>query len=256
MRKPVFAANWKMNKTIHDAESYCDSLLKLKPDTTVADIVVAPPFTAVNAVATRLKGSGIQTAAQNVSTELSGAFTGEIGLPMLTEAGCSVVIVGHSERRTLFGESPGVISSKLERVISGGLTAIFCIGETLSEREQGTTDNVLKHQLEMSLKPLQALLSDRDRQLIVAYEPVWAIGTGKVATPEQAQLAHHQIRVILGNLLGTDAAKRIRIQYGGSVKPDNTAILMSQPDIDGALVGGASLAPDSFFDIVRIGSVV
>ncbi len=252
-RRPIFAANWKMNKTAREAKLYCAEFSALGIDPSIADVVICPPFTALDSVRTSLPQT-IGVGAQNSSNHLSGAFTGEISIGMVAETGCSHVIVGHSERRALFNESPALLSEKLDRVIECGLHAIFCVGETLADREANLTQQVLLSQLQGSLKPILSELSTRWTQLTIAYEPVWAIGTGKVATVDQAQDAHHFIRSTLSGLLGPQAGKGIRIQYGGSVKPDNVKELMAQPDIDGALVGGASLDPRSFYEIIKNGA--
>jgi len=251
-RRPIFAANWKMNKTTSEAKTYCAQFGNHVIDPTIADVVICPPFPSLHAVRLALP-TAIGVGAQTVANQLSGAYTGEIAIGMIADAGCTHVIVGHSERRALYHETPALLAEKLERVINEGLTAIFCVGETLSDRENGQTQAVLLTQLQGSLKPILAVLSDRWQQLVVAYEPVWAIGTGKVATVDQAQEAHDFIRSTLKGLLGPIAAKGIRIQYGGSVKPDNVKELMAQPDIDGALVGGASLDPESFYEIIKNG---
>lgn len=251
-RRPIFAANWKMNKTTSDTHEFCSQLSQYTIDHNLADIAIVPPFTAIAAARQNLP-TPIQIGAQNVSPHLSGAYTGEISVPMLTELGCGLVIVGHSERRAIFHETDDEIAAKLDRVLASGLSAILCIGEQLSDRENGHTETVVLNQLNGALKPNLALLSDSWQRLTIAYEPVWAIGTGKVATVDQAQTAHHFVRNTLESLLGNSAANGIRIQYGGSVKPDNISALMVQPDIDGALVGGASLDAKSFYEIIKNG---
>jgi triosephosphate isomerase len=246
LRRPIIAANWKMHKTTGEAEKFARNLelhLKDPPD---LDVVVAPPFTALGAVGPLLQATGVALAAQNVHPEPSGAFTGEVSVPMLVDLGCSYVILGHSERRALFGETSALVARKLCAVQAAALRPILCIGETLDEREAGNTFDVVGGQLEESLEGADPARAD---ELVIAYEPVWAIGTGKTATPEMAQEVHGFIRQRLEELLG-ESARQIRIQYGGSVKPENSAELMAQPDIDGALVGGASLDPDSFFAII------
>lgn len=254
-RRPIFAANWKMNKTAREATLYCTEFsgLGLGLGSSNADIVICPPYTALDAVRSSLH-SAIGVGAQNCSNQLSGAFTGEISIGMLSDAGCTHVIIGHSERRAVFNESPSLLSEKLDRAIECGLHVIFCVGETLADRQANHTQQVLLSQLQGSLKPILSELSTRWTQITIAYEPVWAIGTGKVATVDQAQEAHRFIRSTLSGLLGPQAAKGIRIQYGGSVKPDNIKELMAQPDIDGALVGGASLDPRSFYEIIKNGA--
>jgi triosephosphate isomerase (TIM) len=240
-RLPILAANWKMHKTIAEAVAFAAAF---KPLVTRAatEIVIAPPFTALAAVGRELAGSNVRLAAQNVHPEKQGAFTGEIAPPMLVELGCHYAIVGHSERRALFGESSAFVAKKAAALLAHGILPIVCVGETLAEREAGRTFAVLEDQLSGSLAEIPASLA---AEVVLAYEPVWAIGTGKTATPATAQEAHAMIRGWLGKRFGPPA-DRIRIQYGGSVKPENTAELMAQPDIDGALVGGASLDPNSF----------
>jgi triosephosphate isomerase len=249
MRKPVIAGNWKMYKTV--AESV-DTALALKPLVTNAnhcEVVIAPVFTALKTVADRLEGSNIQVSGQNCSTEVEeGAHTGEIAAFMLRDARASHVIIGHSERRQFYSETDAMVSRKCQAAISAGLTAILCVGETLDQREQGNAESVVRGQLNGGLSGLTA--HDLDR-IIVAYEPVWAIGTGRTATPEQAQEMHAFIRRVFTEGHTATAAKTLRILYGGSVKPENIAALMAQADIDGALVGGASLKADSFAKIVN-----
>jgi triosephosphate isomerase len=246
VRKPILAANWKMHKTIAESVAFAQAFRPLVAKAAV-EVVVAPPFTALAAVARELAGSNVKLAAQNVHPEKQGAFTGEIAPGMLAEIGCAYAIVGHSERRALFGESSEFVARKAAALLANGLLPIVCIGETLDEREAGRTFAVLEAQLEGSLATIPA---ERAAEVVLAYEPVWAIGTGKTATPQIAQEAHGMIRGWLGKRFG-DAAGKMRIQYGGSVKPENTAELMAQPDIDGALVGGASLDPASFARIVQ-----
>ncbi|HEX6045189.1 MAG TPA: triose-phosphate isomerase [Pyrinomonadaceae bacterium] len=249
MRKPVIAGNWKMFKTV--AESV-DTVLALKPLVSNAnhcEVVIAPVFTSIKTVADRLEGSNVFVAGQDCSTEVEeGAHTGEVAAFMLRDAGARYVIVGHSERRQFYGESDPVVNRKVRAGLAGGLTVIMCVGETLDQREQGIAEDVVSGQLTGGLSGLTA--SDLDR-IIVAYEPVWAIGTGRTATPEQAQEMHAFIRRVFADRHSTAAADALRILYGGSVKPDNIAGLMSQADIDGALVGGASLKADSFAQIVN-----
>jgi triosephosphate isomerase len=213
-----------------------------------ADVVIAPPFTALAAAAQALAGSPIALCAQNMHWEREGAFTGEVSPPMLLDAGCTLVILGHSERRQLFGETDEGVSRKGRAAVDHGLTPILCVGETLAERESDRTMEVVERQVERALR---ALTPDEAGRVIVAYEPVWAIGTGRVATPEQAQEVHRFIRRQVSGSHGEPVAAALRILYGGSVKPDNAAGLMAQPDIDGALVGGASLKAESFLRIVR-----
>jgi triosephosphate isomerase len=249
MRKPIIAGNWKMYKTIGEA---VDTALALKPLVSNAnhcEVVLAPVFTAIKTVADRLEGSNVKVAGQNCSTEIEeGAHTGEVAAFMLRDAGARYVIAGHSERRQLYAESDSMVNKKTIAGISAGLTVILCVGESLAQRDQGTAQNVVSSQLRGGLSGLTA--SDLDR-IIVAYEPVWAIGTGRTATPEQAQEMHAFIRRVFAEGQSGEAAQALRILYGGSVKPDNIAGLMAQQDIDGALVGGASLKAESFAQIVN-----
>jgi triosephosphate isomerase len=248
MRKPVIAGNWKMYKTVSDSVATAVALKPLVANANHCEIVIAPVFTALKSVADRLEGSNIHVSAQNCGTEPNeGAFTGEVAAFMIREAGCSHVIVGHSERRQYYFETDEIVSSKARSGLAAGLTVIVCVGETLQQRDAGKALDVVKAQLIGSLSGLTA--SDLDR-IIVAYEPVWAIGTGRTATPEQAQEMHAFIRRVFAERHSPGAADALRILYGGSVKPDNIAGLMKQPDIDGALVGGASLKPESFAEIV------
>ena len=246
MRRTIIAANWKLNMLRHEAREFLATFRADWDTETRAngpEIVIAPPFTALETVARALADCDVAIAGQNVFFESSGAFTGEISPTMLHDAGCQYCIVGHSERRALFGETDQTISRKASALLAAGVRPIVCVGETLEERETGKTRDVLASQLEGSLNRLGA---ENARDIVLAYEPVWAIGTGRTATPEQAQETHAFIRAHLqAGPLG-DQAKNLRIQYGGSVKPDNIRALMAQPDIDGALVGGASLRPDSF----------
>jgi triosephosphate isomerase len=249
MRKPVIAGNWKMFKTVSES---VETALALKPKVANAnhcEVVIAPVFTALKTVADRLEGSNILVAGQNCSTEIEhGAHTGEIAADMLKDAGASYVIIGHSERRQFYCETDSFVSKKTQAAIVAGLGAIVCVGESLEQRDQGNAESVVSGQLEGGLSGLTA--SDLDR-IIVAYEPVWAIGTGRTATPEQAQEMHAFIRRVFAQRYGQGEADALRILYGGSVKPDNITGLMAQPDIDGALVGGASLKADSFAQIVN-----
>ena len=249
MRKPVIAGNWKMYKTLSDA---VDTALALKPlvaNANHCDVIIAPVFTALKTVCDRLEGSNIKVAAQDCSTEQEeGAHTGEVAAFMLRDVGCSHVIVGHSERRQLYGDSDATVNKKTQAGLAAGLVVIVCVGETLEQREAGMAQSVVSGQIIGGLSGLTA--SDLDR-IIVAYEPVWAIGTGRTATPEQAQEMHAFIRRVFAERHSSDSANALRILYGGSVKPDNIQGLMSQADIDGALVGGASLKADSFAQIVN-----
>ena len=242
MRKPFISANWKMNKTIEETEEFINSFLPMVKDITAVDILIAPPFTSLQAVARLLKATNIKLGAQNVFYEEKGAFTGEISPAMLLSAGCSHVIVGHSERRQYFMETDEIVNKKIKTARKNGLDVILCIGESLKEREENKTFEVLDRQLTGSLK-------DTDLNgMIIAYEPIWAIGTGKTATKEQANEAHAFIRGWLKK--NRDGAEKLRILYGGSVTPESIESLMSEPEVDGALVGGASMKPDSFAKIV------
>ncbi len=245
---PLIAGNWKMNKTVAEALALVRDLrgmVSMVRDQ--VEIAVAPPFTALHPVAKALEGSNIKLAAQNVYWEASGAFTGEVSTGMLKEVGCAYVIVGHSERRQFFGETDDTVNRRAQVVLKAGMRAIVCVGETLGEREANKTLAVVERQFRGGLKGF----TDKDSaSLVVAYEPVWAIGTGKVATTAQAQEVHAVIRKLLCEIFGQAAGAAVRIQYGGSVKPDNAADLLAQPDIDGALVGGASLNAAQFMGIV------
>ncbi|HWS88682.1 MAG TPA: triose-phosphate isomerase [Pyrinomonadaceae bacterium] len=249
MRKPVIAGNWKMYKLIAEA---VQTAVELKPRVANAnhcEVVVAPAFTALKTVADRLEGSNIHVAGQDCSTEQKhGAHTGEVAADMLKDAGASHVIVGHSERRQFYHETDDFVNRKALAALKAGLTAIVCVGETLEQRDGGMAERVVKGQVEGGLRDLTA--SDLER-IIIAYEPVWAIGTGRTATPEQAQEMHAFVRRVFAGRFSQEAAAALRILYGGSVKPDNIAGLMKQPDVDGALVGGASLEAESFARIVN-----
>jgi triosephosphate isomerase len=248
MRKPLIAGNWKMFKTVHETVAHITELRRTLKDVINADVVVAPPFTALAAAADRARDSRIAVSAQNLHWEREGAFTGEVSAAMIREAGAQYVIVGHSERRTLFGETNLTVNKKIAAALPADLRPIVCVGETLPQREATQTHDVLDQQLREGLDGFTATQLEA---MVVAYEPVWAIGTGRNATPEQAQDAHAHIRSRLRQWFGADLAERCRILYGGSVKPDNTAALMAQADVDGALVGGASLDVQSFTAIVR-----
>lgn len=247
MRTKVIAGNWKMNNDIAQTAELINAL-KAAKKTSSAAVIVCPPFTSLQAASQLLAGSGIALGAQDVSLHDSGAYTGEVSLAMLKSAGCSYVIVGHSERRQYHGETDAVINQKAKKVIAGGLTPIVCIGETLQEREQGVTATVLTTQTTGVLAGIPA--ADVEK-LIVAYEPVWAIGTGKTATKEQAEEAHRLIRSVIAKLYSSGTAEKVVIQYGGSVKPENAKELLTQKNIDGALVGGACLKADSFLGIIN-----
>ena len=247
MRHPFIAGNWKMFKTVHDTVVYVKEFRSLVKDIEDVEIVLAPPFTAVHAAAEAARNSNIGIAAQNLHWEREGAFTGEISGPMVKEAGAEYVIIGHSERRTLFGETDQSVNRKIGAAIAAGLVPIVCIGETLAEREAGETLSVLDRQIKAGF---DGITGEQVGALVIAYEPVWAIGTGRTATAGQAQEAHAHIRQRLRQWFGAQAADECHVIYGGSVKPDNTKDLISQPDVDGALVGGASLDIKSFFEIV------
>lgn len=249
MRKPVIAGNWKMYKTISESIETALALKPLVANANHCEIVIAPVFTSIKPVADRLEGSNVHIAAQDCSTEVEqGAHTGEVSAEMLRDAGATYCIIGHSERRQYYCESDSFVSRKTHAALSAGLAAIVCVGETLAEREAENAENVVRNQLRGGLGGLTA--TDLPR-IIVAYEPVWAIGTGRTATPEQAQEMHAFIRLVFREEHSEEAAKNLRILYGGSVKPDNVTGLMAQEDIDGALVGGASLKAESFAQIVN-----
>jgi triosephosphate isomerase (TIM) len=244
-RTPYIAANWKMHKTVAEAAEFVDALLP-QIAATQSDVVICPPFTALSAVVERRYGTAVKVAAQNMHEEDSGAFTGEVSAPMLVELDVEAVVLGHSERRQLFGETDEALARKVPAALAAGLEPILCIGESEEARDAGQTEAVLERQLQADLAALEG---GKLSQLVVAYEPIWAIGTGRTATPEQAQETIGFIRDVL-RTRGA-AAEEVRILYGGSVKPDNAAELMSQPDIDGALVGGASLDAADFAAIVK-----
>ncbi|MFI5183981.1 MAG: triose-phosphate isomerase [Vicinamibacteria bacterium] len=247
-RRPVLAGNWKMYKPHAQAAQLAFALREGMGDSLAErDVVVAPPFTSIPAVAEALRGSGIGLAGQNMHPDAEGAFTGEISPVMLREIGCTHVILGHSERRQLFGETDDGVARKTAAALAHGLVPIVCVGETLGEREAGQTMDVVGRQIDGALGRIAPAAV---AGLLVAYEPVWAIGTGKVATPAQAQEVHAFIRQRIGASHGREAAGALRILYGGSVKPDNVGALMAEPDIDGGLVGGASLSAESFLKIV------
>lgn len=249
MRKPVIAGNWKMHKLVAEAVQTVVELKPLVAAVTHCEIVVAPPFTALWAIAQRLEGSNIQIAAQDVcDVNGFGARTGEISALMLWDVGCRYVIIGHSERRQFYGETDELVRRKIGAALEASLTPIICVGETLQEREAGYAEVVVKRQVEAALSDLRP---EEVARLLIAYEPVWAIGTGRTASPEQAQTMHAYIRQRVAALVGEKVADGLRILYGGSVRPDNIRSLMAEPDIDGALVGGASLDPRSFSEIVH-----
>lgn len=247
-RVPLMAGNWKMHGTRAEAIALAEGIKAGVAGLAQREVLVAPPFTVLEAVARVISGTPILLAGQNLHWEPKGAFTGEVSAPMLRDAGCTHVIIGHSERRQFFGETDDSVAKKVASAQAGGLIPIVCVGETLEEREAGQTLEVIGRQLRHGLLGRDAAAICA---LVIAYEPVWAIGTGKVATPEQAQAVHAFIRGTLVELAGTAAEGACRILYGGSVKPDNVDALMRQPDIDGALVGGASLQVESFVRIAK-----
>jgi triosephosphate isomerase len=247
MRTPLIAGNWKMFKTVAETVKYVSQLRALIQETRGVEVVIAPPFTALHAAAESARGSGIGIAAQDLYWEREGAFTGEVSAPMIVDAGARYVIIGHSERRTLFGDTDDTVNRKTAAAMAAGLTPIVCIGETLDQRERGETFGVLDRQIRQGLDGVTASQLAR---MVIAYEPVWAIGTGRNATPAQAGEAHAHLRQRLRQWFGADGADGCRILYGGSVKPGNIAELAAQPDVDGALVGGASLDPAGFAEIV------
>jgi triosephosphate isomerase (TIM) len=247
MRIPLIAGNWKMFKNVSEAVAFAKEFKSIVKDVTGVDIVLAPPFTAVHPVAEAVRASNVAVAAQNLFWEREGAYTGEVSAAMVREAGAEYVIVGHSERRRLFGETDVTVNRKVSAALGADLTPIVCIGETLEEREAGSTFGVLDRQLKDGL---DGVTPEHVAELVIAYEPVWAIGTGRNATSSQAQEAHAHIRARLRQWFGSDTSERCRIVYGGSVKPDNILELVREPDVDGALVGGASLDVRSFGEMV------
>ena len=247
MRTPLIAGNWKMFKTVHETTVFTKELRSVLKDVAGVEIVVAPPFTSVHAAAEALRNSNIAVAAQDLYWEREGAFTGEVSAAMIKDAGAEFVIIGHSERRRLFGETDAMVNRKTMAAIGAGLTPIVCVGETLDERERNETLAVLDRQIKHGL---DSVTGTQIADLVVAYEPVWAIGTGRNATAAQAEEAHQHIRQRLKQWFGGAAAEACHVIYGGSVKPDNIAQLIAEPDVDGALVGGASLEIGSFTDIV------
>lgn len=247
-RRPLIAGNWKMFKTCSEAVETAKHLLKLVSKTTDVDVMIAPPFTALAQVSDVVKGSCISVGAQNLFWEAEGAYTGEISPSMLVSAGCRYVIIGHSERRQYFNETDESVNRKIKSSLKNGLIPVMCVGESEKERELRETFSVLDKQVKNGLEDFSP---DDLKTLVIAYEPVWAIGTGKTATAEQAQEVHEFLRAMLEKKFGNRLAKSMRILYGGSVKPNNIAELMSMPDIDGALVGGASLDPETFSKIIQ-----
>ena len=247
MRRPIVAGNWKMFKTVLEGEALVDGVLGRAKEFGDVEVVVCPPFTALQAAGRRLRGTAVALGAQNCHWESQGAFTGEVAPPMLKDVGCTYVILGHSERRQYFGETDERIQRKAHACLTLGLRPIICVGETLAQRDANQTLPVIEHQLRDCFKSVTAAQAG---DTVVAYEPVWAIGTGKNATPAQAQEVHAFIRAWLARSFDAATAARLRIQYGGSVKPENALELMQQPDIDGGLIGGASLQAEAFLAII------
>ena len=247
MRRPFIAGNWKMNMDRASAVALAGGLAAATADLEGVDVAVCPPSVYLEAVAAAVKGSKVGLGAQNMYFAASGAYTGEISSAMLLDIGCQYVILGHSERRHIFGESDEEINKKVKVALEDGLTPIVCVGETLPERESGATLDVIRGQFNGSLAGLSG---DDMKKIVIAYEPVWAIGTGKTATPQQAEEVHLDLRKIMESCYNNEIAETVRIQYGGSVKPDNAVELLGQPNIDGALVGGASLKVDDFMGII------
>ena len=247
MRTPFVAANWKMHKTVAEATAYAAAFRARMETIRGAEVVVAPPFTALHAVAAALDGSPVGVAGQNLHAAPQGAYTGEVSAGMLRQAGAGYVIIGHSERRQLFGDTDAAVNAKLHAALGAGLVPIVCVGETLDERDSGQMFQVLNRQIAGGLADVEL---EAAGSVVVAYEPVWAIGTGRNALPAQAQEAHAHIRQRITRALDADSAAGCRIIYGGSVKPGNAGALAAEPDVDGALVGGAGLDPDSFAEIV------
>lgn len=248
MRKPLIAGNWKMNKTAREAAELVQALKDKLGEVDEVEVVLCPPFTALDTVKKFLPGTSIGLGAQNVHWEEKGAYTGEVSASMIKESGCHYVIIGHSERRQYFGETNETVNKKVKSALKVGLTPIVCVGERLEEREKDETFQVIDNHVKKGL----AGLSDKEiLKIVVAYEPVWAIGTGKTATPRQANEVHAFIRHLLSDIYSKDIASQMRILYGGSVKPDNISSLISEPEIDGALVGGSSLDAQSFSEIVE-----
>ncbi len=248
MRKPIAAGNWKMFKTAKEASKMISELKELVKGVSDREVVICPPFTALESAVNAAKGSNVKIGAQNLYWEEKGAFTGEIAPGMIKDLGCEYVIIGHSERRQYFGETDATVNKRTFSALKAGLKPIICVGETLQERESEKTFSVIETQIKGGLKGLS---EEQMKDCVIAYEPVWAIGTGKTASKEQAQEVHAFIRKLLSDLFGKDTADAARILYGGSVKPDNVKDLMSQPDIDGGLVGGASLEAEPFSKIVK-----
>ncbi|WP_146456056.1 triose-phosphate isomerase [Rubripirellula tenax] len=247
-RRILIAGNWKMNTRRADAVALAKGIVAAVGENPTVEVVLCPPSVYVSSVANAVAGTPVELGSQNLYAAADGAFTGEVNAAMLTDVGCRFVILGHSERRAIMGETDAQISEKLHAALAGNLVPIVCVGETLEDREAGNTEKVVETQLRGSLEGLDEA---RAAGVVIAYEPVWAIGTGKTASPEQAEEVHAFIRKLLGELFGADVAGQIRIQYGGSVKPGNAKELLGQPNIDGALVGGASLKIEDFMGIIN-----
>lgn len=247
MRKKVIAGNWKMNMNLHQSQKLVSEILNGLGKDSKAEVIVCPPYTSLSEVSSLLKGTQVKLGAQNMFYEESGAFTAEISADMLKSVGCEYVVIGHSERRVIFNESDELINKKIKTALVNELNPIFCVGELLEQRESNETMKVISAQIE---KGLEGITSEQMKNIIIAYEPVWAIGTGKTATPQQANEVHLFIRELVAKKFSSPVAESLIIQYGGSVKPDNSSELLSQKDIDGALVGGACLKADSFLSII------
>ena len=250
MRQPLIAANWKLHKTIAEARQFVAALSQQCPDPGPLEVVIAAPFTALAALQDQLRSMPFRLAAQDLFWENFGAYTGEVSAPMLVDAGCTYVIVGHSERRQYFGETDETVGKKVTAALQGGLHPIVCVGESLAQRQAGETFSVLAQQVRHALAACQ---SEARSRVVLAYEPLWAIGTGVTATPSQAQEVHGYLRMLLTQVWDESVAQTVRIQYGGSVRPENIAALMAERDIDGALVGGASLDATSFAQLLMYG---
>jgi triosephosphate isomerase len=248
MRKRIIAGNWKMNKTLDEAIDLARAIKDKAADVQNVDMILCPPFTNLSSVVDVVKGTNIGVGAQNLHWEAKGAFTGEISADMLRSVGCQYVIIGHSERRQYFGETDETVNKRIKAALAAGLVPIVCVGETLEEREADKTQEVVETQITGAYKDIS---SNDAENMVVAYEPVWAIGTGKVATPQQAQEVHAYIRSLLKTVYSEKVAETVRIQYGGSMKPGNAAELLANPDVDGGLIGGASLDADSFLGIIN-----
>lgn len=249
MRRRIIAGNWKMHNNISESQNLVTKLVTgLTNQNLIREVIICPPFTSLSETSNLLKGTKIELGAQNMHFEEKGAFTGEISSDMLKSVGCKYVILGHSERRTIFGETDELINKKIKKALSSELTPIFCIGESLEQRENGTTNDVIKRQV---LEGIKDIKEEDVNKIIIAYEPIWAIGTGKTATPEQAQEVHKFIRSILKEIFSEATSENIPILYGGSVKPNNAEDLLAKEDIDGALVGGACLDAESFVSIIK-----